>query len=90
MVYTTAVTLPILALGLWFGVNRLPIPLLDRVERLSSGSTALCLILLLVGLAAFGLLRFLLLALFAPRFASARGHDLPPPTPRPADKAGRA
>jgi putative ABC transport system ATP-binding protein len=71
--YTTCVTLPVLGLAIWFGVNKLPMSLLDRVERLSSSGTALSLILILGGLAGVGLLRYLLLSLFAPRSVSARG-----------------
>jgi len=66
-VYTVCVTLPLLALGSWLGVNRLPMGVLDRVEQLSSGGVALSLLLVLLGLTAVGLFRYLLLSLFAPR-----------------------
>jgi putative ABC transport system ATP-binding protein len=70
--YTTCVTLPVLALVLWFGVNKLPMPVLDRVDRLSSSGVALSLFSILVGLVAVGLFRYLLLSLFAPRGSRTR------------------
>jgi putative ABC transport system ATP-binding protein len=73
-VYTTCITLPIVALSLWLGVNKLPMGLLDRVEQLSSGGVALSLVLVLLGLTAVGLFRYLLLSLFAPRKPRAAGH----------------
>jgi hypothetical protein len=48
-------------------VNKLPVPLLDAVEHLSSGGIALLLVSSLLALSAIALLRYLLLALFAPR-----------------------
>jgi hypothetical protein len=74
--YTVCVTLPLVALTLWLGVNKLPMSILDRVEHLSSGGVALALLSVLVLLAAVGLLRYLLLSLFAPRAATARAHPV--------------
>jgi putative ABC transport system ATP-binding protein len=74
--YTVCVTLPLVALTLWLGVNKLPMSILDRVEHLSSGGVALALLSVLVLLAAVGLLRYLLLSLFAPRPARARAQPV--------------
>jgi putative ABC transport system ATP-binding protein len=74
--YTIVVTLPLVALGLWIAVNKLPMGLLDRIEHLSSGGVALSLLAVLAGLAALGLLRYLLLALFAPRKPVLAGHPV--------------
>jgi putative ABC transport system ATP-binding protein len=75
-IYTTAVTLPVMGLGMWFGVNRLPPSMLDRVEHLSSRGTALSLLLILGGFAGLTLLRYLLLSLFAPRLRPPRIHTM--------------
>jgi putative ABC transport system ATP-binding protein len=74
LVYTCFVTLPIGALALWFFVNKVPLPLLDRVEHLSSSGVALALASSVLGLAALGLLRYLLLTLFAPSPHATRRH----------------
>jgi putative ABC transport system ATP-binding protein len=74
LVYTCGVSLPVLALGVWFFVNKLPVPFLDTVEHLSSGGVAIALVSSVIALLAIALLRYLLLALFAPR---------PRATPRP-------
>jgi putative ABC transport system ATP-binding protein len=66
-VYTVGVTLPLVTLGLWFAVNKLPMAVLDRVEQLTSSGVALSLIAILSALAGLALLRYLLLSLFAPR-----------------------
>jgi putative ABC transport system ATP-binding protein len=71
--YTVVLTVPLVALGLWLFVNRLPLGLLDRVEHLSSGGVALSLIGVMIGLGALGLLRYLLLSVFAPRRAPVTG-----------------
>ncbi len=67
LVYTCGVSLPASGLALWFFVNKIPPPLLDSVERLSSAGVALLLASSLLALSALALLRYLLLALFAPR-----------------------
>jgi hypothetical protein len=67
IVYTSAVTLPVVALTLALSVSKLPFAWADRIEHLSSGGVALALLASLVTLAAVALLRFLLLSLFAPR-----------------------
>jgi putative ABC transport system ATP-binding protein len=67
LLYTCGVSLPMGAIALWFAVNKLPVPLLDAVEHLSSGGIALLLVSSLLALSAIALLRYLLLALFAPR-----------------------
>jgi putative ABC transport system ATP-binding protein len=74
--YTAFVTLPLLALGLWLGVNKLPMSLLDRVDRLSSSGIALGLLSILAGLVAVGLFRYLLLSLFASSGAETRDRAL--------------
>jgi putative ABC transport system ATP-binding protein len=66
-VYTVAVTVPLVAIGLWLGVNKLPLYVLDRVEQLSSAGVGLSLLSVLIGLLAVTLSRYLLLSLFTSR-----------------------
>jgi putative ABC transport system ATP-binding protein len=72
LVYTCGVSLPTFGLVIWFFVNKLPPSILDSVEHLSSGGVALLLASSLLALMAIALLRYLLLALFAPRLHATR------------------
>jgi putative ABC transport system ATP-binding protein len=80
LVYTCGVSLPVFGLVLWLFVNRLPPSLIDAVEHLSSRGVALGLISSLLALLALTLLRYLLLALFAPR-ARAAGRPIASESP---------
>ncbi len=74
MVYTCAVSLPVGALVLWFFVHKLSTSLQHGIDQLSSVGVALVLALSLLGLSLLGLLRYLLLTLFAPSPRATRGH----------------
>jgi putative ABC transport system ATP-binding protein len=62
--FTCAVTLPLAAVLTWF---LLPRPFVERIEQLSSAGIALALVIAVLAVLATALLRYLLLAIFAPR-----------------------
>jgi putative ABC transport system ATP-binding protein len=65
--YTTLVSFPLAGLGLWASVSKLPLPVVQRAEQLSSGGFVLLLLVIVLVVGALALLRYLLLSLFTPR-----------------------
>ncbi len=59
-------TLPVVALGVFAFVQKLPVALVDEIDQLSRARVALALVVLLLVLASVTLLRYLLLSLFTP------------------------
>ncbi len=65
--YTVLFTLPVVALGVFAFVQKLPVALVDEIDQLSRARVALALFVLLLVLASVTLLRYLLLSLMSPR-----------------------